>query len=72
MQLNRLTLEEKREALNKALAGLSDEDKMRIDVMAIYMVAILKDRHPGVSFTKESALEVIAMLGIFFNKRRIY
>lgn len=64
-----LTLGEKRDALQAAFAGLSDDDKMRIDTLAIDLVSVLKARHPGVQFTKESALELIAMLGIFFNRR---
>lgn len=64
-----LTLGEKRDALQDALAGLSDSDKMRIDTIAIDLVSVLKERHPGMQFTKDGALEVIAMLGIFFNRR---
>jgi hypothetical protein len=64
-----LSLGEKREALQSAFANLSDDDKMRIDSLANDMLSILKARHPGMQFTKDGALEVIAMLGIFFNRR---
>jgi hypothetical protein len=64
-----LSLGDKRDSLLTALTQLSDEDKMVIDGLAIDMVTVLKSRHPGVQFTKDGALEVIAMLGIFFNRR---
>ena len=69
MALYCLSLEEKREAINSARDQLSQNDKTRIDILAVDMVSILKAKHPGVQFTKEGALEVIAMLGIFFNRR---
>jgi hypothetical protein len=64
-----LSLGEKRDALQAAIAELSDKDKVRIETIASDLVSVLKARHPGVQFTKESAFEVIAMLGIFFNRR---
>lgn len=69
LPLHLLSLGEKREALMAAFANLSDEDKMRIDSLANDMVSVLKSLHPGMQFTKDCALEVIAMLGIFFNRR---
>ena len=70
MQLYLLSLDEKREAIQAALVKMPDDDKMRIDTLATDLVSVLKTKHPGVQFTKESALEVIAMLGIFFTKRK--
>jgi len=64
-----LTLGDRRESILTALAKLSEEDKMRIDTMAIDLVSALKAKHPGVQFTKDGALELIAMLGIFYNRR---
>ena len=69
MALYRLSLEEKRDAINSARDQLCLNDKMRIDSLANDMVSIMKARHPGMQFTKDGALEVIAMLGIFFNRR---
>jgi hypothetical protein len=42
-----LSLGDKRDALITALTKLSEEDKMRIDTLAIDMVSVLKARHPG-------------------------
>ncbi len=69
MPLFRLSLEEKRDAINSARDQLSLSDKTRIDILANDMVSIMKAKHPGMQFTKDGALEVIAMLGIFFNRR---
>jgi hypothetical protein len=68
MQLHLLSLEEKRCAINAAKEQLEPQDKMRIDILANDMVSVMKARNPGMQFTKDSALELIAMLGIFFNR----
>lgn len=65
-----LTLGDKRDALLTALAKMSDEDKMSIEALANDLVSAMKANHPGVQFTKDSAIEVIAMLGIFMSKRK--
>lgn len=69
MPLYRLSLEEKRDAINSGRDQLCLSDKTRIDILANDMVSVLKAKHPGMQFTKDGALEVIAMLGIFFNRR---
>lgn len=71
LQLNRLSQEDKLEALMAARAKLSLEDAVCIDTLADNLILTIKSVHPGVQFSRSNALELIAMLGIFFNKRRI-
>ena len=67
--LCRLTLQERREAYQAAKAKLTPEDQIRIDKMVDALIAAVKADNGLVQLARDGALEVIAGLGIFLNKR---
>lgn len=69
LPLGVLTFQERRECLLKSIEKLDPESRQQIISMAEGMVTKIKAKHPGVQFTKENAIEVLAMTGIFFYRR---
>ncbi|KAF0106078.1 MAG: hypothetical protein FD147_2590 [Chloroflexi bacterium] len=68
--LHLLSLQDRRGAYLAAKEKLSEEDQQRIDKMIHDLVAAVKAKHTYCQFPLEGAMEVIAALGIFLNRRK--
>lgn len=71
MPLYCLSQQDRREAFQAARCALSREDQVSIELMAARMVKAIKAKHPAVGFSIDNALEVLAGLGMFLNRRQL-
>lgn len=69
-KFSKLTLTEKRDAINKAFDELDENDRERIQRMAEALVKYVKTRNPLFVFPFDGALEVISRVGVFLGEAK--
>jgi len=65
---NCLTVKEKRECLQSALASMPIEQQMHVNQSTADIVASVKSVNPHTQISEEGALELLAAVGMFLNK----
>lgn len=69
--MNDLTSEEITIAVRKAYSNLDENDQKEITRISKILIKNLKSKHPNIIFGPDSALELIACVGMAINDKRI-
>lgn len=64
-----LCARDKEDALESARTALVTADQVVIDGMAERLIEVVKARNSTIQLSKSGALEVLAKIGIMYNKR---
>jgi len=69
LDLNLLSISERREAVSNAKDSLPAVEQERIDESANALIYTVKSKTPHVAFSYDNALEVLAAIGMLMRRR---